>query len=46
MSVEVILLCVCAIVLGATAPKPFGWIVVALAVVALFVNLFGVLRFR
>lgn len=42
MSLEIILLCICAILLGAfPAPKPVGWVVVGLAVIALLTHLTG-----
>jgi hypothetical protein len=36
-----ILLCVCVLILGAIGPKPAGWGVVALAVVALLLVVLG-----
>jgi hypothetical protein len=37
--VVLVLLCICAIISGAFLPKPAGWAVVALAVVALLFQL-------
>lgn len=44
--VVALLLAISVIVLGATAPKPTGWVVVALAVLALLLALFGAFPIR
>ena len=46
ITVALILLAVCLIVLGATAPKPVGWAVLTLALIALLLVVLGGLDVR
>jgi len=39
--VVLILLCVCCALLGGVGPKPVGWVVVGLSVLALLIALLG-----
>ena len=41
MLVPIVLLCAAVIVLGALTPKPSGWVVLALGVVALLTSVLG-----
>jgi hypothetical protein len=41
VSIGLLLVAIATIILGATAPKPTGWVVVVLALIAILVHVFA-----